>query len=223
MWSLFFPRLCLGCQRPLVAGERHVCLHCLEGLPRPEEDSLTENEVARKLWGRLPLNGAVALWQFNTGSEVQQLIHRLKYDERPVACRYLGGILGRRCQEQSPGPPPWDAVAYVPMHPAKLRQRGYNQAELLARGVADRLALPLVHAVRKHVETGSQTRLGRAARWRNVQAAFSSTKKASEVNGMRLLLVDDVLTTGATLEGAAQPLLQAGAAQIGIAVLANAV
>jgi predicted amidophosphoribosyltransferase len=109
------------------------------------------------------------------------------------------------------------------MHPRKLRRRGYNQARLLAEGVAAVLQIPVVHAIQKKVDTGSQTRLGRTARWRNVQAAFARSAKPADVAGTRILLVDDVLTTGATLEGAAQPLLKAGVSQIGIAVLASVV
>jgi predicted amidophosphoribosyltransferase len=109
------------------------------------------------------------------------------------------------------------------MHPAKLRLRGYNQALLLAEGVAKELQLPIVHAIEKKMETPSQTRLGRLARWQNMRNAFGAARKPTEVAGKRILLVDDVLTTGATLEGAAQPLLQAGVRQIGIAVLASVV
>ncbi len=224
MLGLFFPRLCLGCQQGLVPGEQHVCLHCLEGLHRPDLSSLTDNAVARKLWGRLPLNGAVCLWDFAAGSQVQRIIHQMKYNHHPKACRYLGRQLGRLCQSVSPGGAvPWDAVAFVPMHRRKYYQRGYNQAELLAQGVAETLGLPILQAVQKHLHTGSQTRLSRAARWRNVQAAFSLRPKAETLAGKRVLMVDDVLTTGATIEGAAKPLLQAGVHQIGIAVLASVV
>jgi predicted amidophosphoribosyltransferase len=221
--GLFFPNLCLGCERELVAGERHVCLVCLEGQARPKGEDLTNNEVAQKLWGRLPLNGALALWSFTTGSAAQHIIHKLKYEHRPGACQYMGRYLGRNIQEQSAGEQLWHAVAYVPMHPAKERSRGYNQARLLAEGVASVLGLPVVHALDKHVKTASQTRLGRLARWENARRSFRQRRGGYNPAGQNVLLVDDVLTTGATLEGAAQPLLAAGVEHIGIAVLANVV
>jgi len=208
-----------------VAGEQHLCLHCLEGQARPVYRSRTENELAEKLWGRLPLNGAFALWSFATGAKAQHIIHSLKYKENAAACRYLGRYLGRNIKAslaaEATSEMPWHAVAFVPMHWAKERKRGYNQAQLLAEGVAIELNLPLVHAIKKNQGTASQTRLSRLSRWENARRAFAGNAGTMGLEGQNVLLVDDVVTTGATLEGAAQPLMQAGVHYIGLAVLAN--
>jgi ComF family protein len=220
MFSLFFPDLCLGCDAELGLGEKNLCSKCQKPIEQGPF-SITETPVAQKLWGRLPISGGAALWSFLDGGAPQHIIHRLKYENRPQACVYAGRLLGKQILALTQNTPPWDAVAYVPMHPAKERKRGYNQAKKIAQGVCRELNLPLAEAIAKKEETRSQTRLGRLARWQNTFQAFGRKKSNLALEGMSVLLVDDVITTGATLEAAAQPLLAAGVKDIGIAVLAN--
>ena len=220
MLSLFFPSLCLGCEGELTGGKKYFCAEC--AAPTLYENGpLTETAVAQKLWGRLPLTGGVALWSFLPGGNTQQILHRLKYENQPRACIHAGRLLGKHVMSLVGKTLPWDAIAYVPMHPAKERQRGYNQAEKIAEGLSKELGLPVLSALAKKYKTESQTRLGRLARWKNARKAFRRKQEELTLNGRSILLVDDVITTGATLEAAAGPLLEAKVKGIGIAVLAN--
>ena len=210
--GLAFPALCLACDRRLPTDEGvPLCPACLRRLPRAEAaevearlDALPTGNV----FGR-----AAALWVFDDGGAVQRLQHALKYRDRPALGRKVGALLGRAVQAAHVARR-YDAVVPVPLARVRHLERGYNQAAALAGGAAAVLdgAPPVAEGLLVRARrTRSQTRLSRARRWANVDGAFA-TPDAPAVRGLRLLLVDDVLTTGATVTAAARPLLVAGAA-----------
>jgi ComF family protein len=219
--GLLLPRRCAGCDDVLRATEQAICLVCLEDLPRTRFTDATDNPVARIFWGRVELAGAMALLHFDKRGLAQRLLHRLKYKGDKAVGRELGRLLGNELRAAQ-GMPTVDVVLPVPLHPRKERERGYNQSALIAEGVREALGLadhgPLLERV---VHTASQTRKGRAERWVNVKEAFRVRDQAL-LRDRHVLLVDDVVTTGATLESCVRALQQLPGTRVSVATVAFA-
>jgi ComF family protein len=226
--ALFYPTLCLACDEPLVSGEQHFCTECrvklpylTHHLPDPVTAAAT-SPLARRFWGKVEVHHTLAYLQFAARGRVQRLLHRLKYDDQPEIGQVLGRWFGAEL-EQTGYAHEFDALVPVPMHPAKERRRGYNQATCYAEGLAGSLGVPVwPTALRKLDDGGSQTRKNRLERWQNVSAGFTPGPEPERLVGKRLLLVDDVLTTGATLEACANVLLAAGAQTVSVCTIASA-
>ena len=221
--ALFFPQACLACTEPLVAGEQHLCTGCRTELPYTDYHLLpaAQNPLGRRFWGKLPVVHVVSYLRFLRHGRVQQLLHQLKYQGQEQVGRALGQLYGAELLASGLGAE-FEVVVPVPLHRRKLARRGYNQADAFAEGLA--AALPgqrASHALRRTEHTDSQTRKSRAERWQNVAAVFEVAQPASVV-GRHVLLVDDVLTTGATLEACGGALLAAGARAVSIATIACA-
>jgi ComF family protein len=218
--ELFYPRLCITCNRKLFSGETYLCLFCLHDLPRTGFHQDQENKVAQLFWGRVEIAGATSWLYFRKGSAYQQLIHHLKYRGLKELGTELGLLFGQDLKDT-----PYEAcdvIIPVPLHPVKERQRGYNQSEWIAGGLSAALNTPLstIMLIRpKHNPT--QTRKNRFERWQNVDGIFE-VPAGSDLLNRKILLIDDVVTTGATLEAAAQALIQAGAMEVRMATLAIA-
>ena len=210
--ALAFPTLCLGCDRHLPAlPPLPLCTACLRSLPRADPQEAVNRLADFPAGDRL--GRATALWAYDSGGTVQRVQHRLKYGERPALGIALGRLLGQAVMEAGEAPH-YDAVVPVPLAPTRRLERGYNQSAYLAVGVAAVLPGPPVvlgRTLTRTRTTRSQTTLSRAERWTNVEGAFGLIGDPDTLRGRRLLLVDDVLTTGATVTAAAQPLLAAGA------------
>ncbi|MFN3874357.1 MAG: ComF family protein [Flavobacteriales bacterium] len=210
LWGLVVPRRCAGCDDALLSFEGRLCMACLEDLPLTRFNDDPLNPVERLFHGKVELAAAGALLRFSAHGMVQHLLHRIKYNEDVEAARELGRLMGRElkaCARFAGA----DAIMAVPLHPRKRRARGYNQSELLCEGIAQVLPLPPLHHLLRRVErTASQTRKSRLARWRNVSEAFEPAEPQA-LRGRHVLLVDDVMTTGATLEACAKALIAAGA------------
>ncbi len=217
--GLFLPRCCTGCDQALMAHEQTLCGECVEDLPRLRSQDDPGNKVELVFRGRVRLQAASAFLQFTKDGMVQHLLHRLKYKGE----RDVGMELGRRMAEEvmpSPRFADVDVLVAVPLHRNKEKQRGYNQAQVLVDGMHEVWPLPRRETgLLRMVHTSTQTRRGRLARWGNVESAFQPADPESLRNA-HVLLVDDVVTTGATLLSCARAL--EGIPGIRISVLACA-
>ena len=223
-FSLFFPRPCLACREPLVAGEQHLCTACRAELPYTDFHHLppADNPLARRFWGRLPVQHALSYLRFVRHGRVQQLLHQLKYRGQREVGLALGQLYGAELAATAGLGGAFGLIVPVPLHRRKLARRGYNQAEAFGAGLAGALPCPqAATALRRTEHTASQTRKGRLERWQNVATVFEVAEPAA-VAGRHVLLVDDVLTTGATLEACGTALFAAGASALSIATIAYA-
>jgi ComF family protein len=221
-FSLFYPRLCNACRRSLIKDEECICTMCHFHLPRTDFFIEKENNFSQIFWGRLPIETATALFYFQKKGKVQNLIHQLKYKGKSEIGIYLGKMLGNQLS-RSIYYDPVDLIIPVPLHPAKQHKRGYNQSELIARGVSQGLNLPLSTGNLVRVtKTETQTRKSKFRRWQNVETVFqiNDPKKLQNKN---ILLIDDVVTTGSTLEACGQKLLEIQGVKLWIATLAIAI
>ena len=218
---LFFPAHCLTCPNVLVAGEKLLCTACFNALPQTNCHTTHDNIVARKLYGRVPIRYAMALYYFRKGNKVQKLLHQLKYAHQPM----IGMLLGRRygmLLKEVHLDQAFDLIVPVPLHSAKLRKRGYNQSNLFAKGLSESLHIPWSEqALQRVTNTQTQTKKNKEARLKNVADAFYVTDTQA-VQGKNLLVVDDIITTGATLEACILPLLMAGIQEVSITTIAMA-
>lgn len=203
--GLFLPRRCSACDGPLMRFEEALCLGCAEELPRTRFHDDEQNRVERLFQGKLRVEAASAFLHFSTDGMVQRMLHRLKYRGDDA----VGKELGRRMARDLMGSRRFadvDVAIAVPLHPKKLHQRGYNQAQLLVDGMREEWPLKNVDdRLLRIVSTSTQTRRGRLDRWQNVRTAFAVENEEALTNA-HVLLVDDVITTGATIEACARAL-----------------
>ncbi|ALW84444.1 competence protein [Hymenobacter sedentarius] len=221
--GLIFPRLCLACREPLVSGENHLCTGCRAELPYTDFHLLPpeQNPIGRRFWGKLPVRHALSYLRFVRHGRVQSLLHELKYQGQRDVGTALGQLYGAELHDAGLAAD-FDLIVPVPLHPRKLAKRGYNQAAAFASGLSEGLQLPWsATALRRTTHTSTQTRKNRDERWENVATVFEVESPLAIV-GQRVLVVDDVLTTGATLEACGAALLAAGAAEVSIATIAYA-
>ncbi len=219
--ELFFPELCITCGNRLVSQENYLCIDCWHDLPVSNFHHEPENKVAQMFWGRVKIEFATSFFQYRKGSRYQQLIHFIKYK----GLKELGMETGKRfghVLSESVDFHSVDLIVPVPLHPKKLRKRGYNQSEWIARGIAESMQREMITGnLFRIVHTSTQTKKNRFERWQNVEGIFG-IHKPEQFTGKHILLVDDVITTGSTLEACAVQLLKAGNTKISIATLAFA-
>ena len=217
--KLLFPRLCNACSGYLVRGERNICTTCLRDLPYTDYHLHADNRAAKQFWGRIPCKAVSAMLYFRKGSRVQRMLHRLKYNGQMDLGLELGQLLGNRLKAGG-SYADIDLVLAVPLHPKRERLRGYNQSQCIANGVAQCLNVPVLEGVLcKHRSTSSQTRKGRFSRYENLKDVFE-IRDAERICGKQILLIDDVITTGATIEACGQVLYDAGVESLSIAAIA---
>lgn len=219
--SLIFPEYCLGCEHCLIKGEVLICTHCLYALPQTDFHLRTAHELLDKFGGKLPLSYALAYLKFTKQGRVQKILHALKYQ----GCQKIGELLGfwygytlRQAQLHQA----FDLIIPIPLHPSKQKKRGYNQSDCFARGLSEAMDVHwLAQGLIRTKANPSQTTLGKLARWENVSQIFE-VNPSINIKGQRVLLVDDVVTTGSTLEAGLRTLYQAGAKEISFAAIAVA-
>ena len=208
------PSLCAGCTEQIAPGATQLCEGCrssMETAPYPEEiySSILGSDAYAD---GVEIDAVGSLYHFAPDSPIREVVHAIKYR----GCRGLAEEIGvdtGRTLSVFPEFRSVDVVVPIPLHPARYRERGYNQAEMIARGVARGIGVPVFpNALRRNRHTGTQTALDNDARRRNVEGAFRGI--TDEIRGRVILLCDDVLTTGATLRSAARALLQAGATSV---------
>ncbi len=217
-FSVVFPSVCAVCGERLCTGERHVCTACYLALPFTHICGVRGNVVERLFWGRLPIERASSFLHYEAGCSVNRVFFRLKYFGRPQIGHFFGRIMAGELSDTDffEG---IDLIIPLPLHPKKQRRRGYNQSEALARGVAEVTGIPVLeNAVVRVVDTPTQTRLTRHERMDNVADAFSLPNPEALV-GKHVLLIDDVLTTGATLSACGQALASAASLRMSVLTL----
>jgi ComF family protein len=219
--NLLYPEVCAACNAALFRGEMVVCTQCLYQLPKTNYHLEPGNPIEKVFWGKTRVSSATALYFFNKGERVQHLVHRLKYDGEKEVGELTGRILGGDLL-LSPAFSTVKAVVPVPLHASKLRTRGFNQAECIARGISESLSVPIYpdFLVRRKA-TETQTRKSRYQRFENVDRIFEVNPKYHR-SPDHYLLVDDVITTGSTLTACADALLEIPDAKVSIAALAYA-
>ena len=216
--SLLYPRVCAACGNSLFKNEGIVCTSCLYHLPKTNYHLMDESPLDKVFWGRSKLAYTAALYFFQKKGKVQHLIHQLKYKGRTDVGIFMGEILGNDLKKSAHFAD-IDAVVPVPLHLAKQRKRGYNQSEQFAIGLASAMNIDMdATSFIRTVDTQTQTRKSRFARWENVKEIFH-VADAGKLANKHLLLVDDVITTGATLESAANILLQIEGVKLSIACI----
>lgn len=217
---MFFPRLCLSCDEPLVRGEDLVCSNCLYQIGRTNYHMDEANPVAQLFYGRIDIEFGTSYFQFDKGGIFQKLMHQLKYKDMSEVGDMLGKHLGMGLKA-SPYLPPLDVIIPVPLHPKKEKKRGYNQSYHIALGIAEVMNVAVdKRSLRRVVYKGSQTQLSREKRWENVADNFKV--KGASLTGKHVLLVDDVLTTGATIEACYNALKEVEGIRVSVATLARA-
>lgn len=166
------------------------------------------NQLHRRFFEIPDLKYAMAYAWFQKGSVIQQLLHQLKYEGNEAMGVLLGEIYGDQLSDIYQGK--WDLITTVPIHIKKRRKRGFNQSHRIAEGLSQKLSIPFVPLLEKTVHKKSQTRKHRIERFNNVEGTFYLKKTSTSLKGKRILLVDDVLTTGATVQACCEPLQKAG-------------
>jgi ComF family protein len=219
--NLFLPRLCLACRGHLVRGERILCTECLLSMARTDFHQKRDNLLEQAFWGRCLIERAAAYSVYNRGSRIRKLIHSLKYEGRTDIGRILGEMYGAVLAE-SGFMDGIDLIIPVPLHPARQRKRGYNQSECIARGLTGSTGVAYRSDIMIRAEGGgSQTSRGRYERWENVEGLFR-VRKPDQISGRHILVVDDVITTGSTIEACVIALQSAGNVRVSVAALAAA-
>jgi ComF family protein len=194
---LIFPVHCPGCGGYLVDGEEEVCIACVSDIEQTHfHHTPTDNELLRRFAGKVHIDHAAALFYFDKEGKVQRIVKALKYENSPQVGRSLGRIYGELIKG-SPMLEGFEALAPVPLHRRRLIERGYNQSEEFCKGLSESTGLPIRgNTLGRRTATRSQTKKGREERWKNMQSVFE-VRQPFEGG---LLLADDVVTTGATLE-----------------------
>lgn len=216
--SIVYPHCCAACGEVLYYNENILCLKCYIDLPRTGFHAIPDNEVARIFWGRIPVKNATSFIYFSRDSRYRQILHELKYRGRQQVGLEMGKLFGIELRNTSFIEA--DLIHPVPLHASKLRKRGYNQSELIARGMSHIMQIPVRSGlIIRENATGTQTKKSRYERWENVRDTFRVPDPEPLIN-KHVLLVDDVITTGATIEACAEALLAIPGVTLSISSLA---
>ncbi|MDB5030917.1 phosphoribosyltransferase family protein [Mucilaginibacter sp.] len=219
--SLLFPQLCPACGTDLMANEKIICTDCLYNLPFTNFHLQPDNIVAQQFWGKINLEAAYALYYFTKGGKVQNLMHHFKYKGMHQIGNLLGNIAGGQLSKNKKFTTV-DYIIPVPLHKSRLKERGYNQSACFANGLASKLNTMVEDANLVRVKaTQTQTHRSRFARFENMQEVFV-VKDIERLRDKHVLLVDDIVTTGSTLEACAIPLLKIPGLKLSIATIAYA-
>ncbi|MEO5789850.1 MAG: phosphoribosyltransferase family protein [Gelidibacter sp.] len=219
--NLFFPKVCLACDDQLETSEVYVCTFCRHELPLTNFESTVHNDVTKRLYGRVQLENASALFWFTKKGLVQHLIHNLKYKGHEDVGKFLGQWLGQELKQQERFRTV-DVVIPVPLHSKRLRQRGFNQVHEFGKELAEALECDFnTKVLQKDKATKTQVFKDRIRRWITDETLFVVTDYES-LKGKHILLVDDIITTGATIEICANALSKIEGVTISVATMAIA-
>ncbi len=218
--ALVFPKTCASCKRSLFDFEKTLCKACIARLPITNYHLQPQNnDLVTKIMGLTKPGLVMSFLRFTKKGVSQQLLHLLKYKNKPEIGLELGSLYGHLLLNHG-FKDYWDVIVAVPLHPQKMRRRGYNQSEQFARGISEAMNIPFEQLLHRSIYTETQTKKSRIERIQNVAAVFEVAKSRHATSGLRVLIVDDVMTTGATLVACANTLHQSGVAQVDMAVIA---
>lgn len=219
--SLIYPHRCYACGENLADYEKYICLKCTYDLPRTNFHLEKDNPVCRLFWGRVNILNACSFLYFNKGGKLQTLIHKLKYEGRSEIGEELGRLFGLELYKSAEYSTV-DLLVPVPLNSKKEKKRGYNQSMKIASGIAEILKAEVCDScIERPVYGESQTNKGRYERWENVEKAFI-LNDSQLLEKKHILLIDDVVTTGSTLEACANEILSIKDTIVSIATLAMA-
>jgi len=219
---LFIPHHCAGCGSDIMSRQQVLCMHCINRLPVTGFHMYADNPIEKIFWGRMQVTDAASYLYFSKDSLLQHIVHELKYKGN----KELGYFIGRKMGEallQTHRFHDIEALIPLPLFAARERKRGYNQALVLCEGMADVLSLPILkQVIRRAASSETQTNKNRIDRWLNMQGKFE-LHQPEAIAGKHVLLIDDVITTGATLEACGQAILTAANTRLSIMTMAYTV
>jgi ComF family protein len=216
---LYFPKNCPACGRPLRLFGANICGRCSQNLPETHFFEAPGNPIEKIFYGRLPISAGAAAWYFHKNSALQALLFQLKYKSNEDVGLFIGKQMGALLAA-SERFGTIDALIPVPLHPQALSKRGFNQAALICEGIGQVWHKPVLRsAITRTKHTNTQTKQSRAVRWENMENAFS-IKEHISITGKHLLLIDDVITTGATIEACGKTLLSVKDVKVSVAAAA---
>lgn len=218
--DFFFPRTCVCCGKLLSSQEHGLCISCLAALPETGILNTPGNEMERRFWGIFPIERATSLYYYERGGLVSNILHAMKYHGGKGLCRQMGHIVGTELMKTGffDG---IDCIVPVPLHKKRFRERGYNQSELLANGISDITEIPVEAGVliRTH-NNATQTHKSSFERWENAEGLFELSDESILLQGKHVLIIDDVLTTGATISACLDVMKQIREVKISVLTLA---
>ncbi|MDD3321195.1 MAG: ComF family protein [Paludibacter sp.] len=220
-FDLFFPNVCLVCGENLIKNEQHICMSCLHEIPKTNFHLLQDNPIEKKFWGKVNVYRGTSFFFFQKGSPFQKLLHALKYKGN----KEIGEVLGKYAAAdllESVDFSTVDVIIPVPLHPKKFAKRGYNQSEWIGKGISDIFEKPMdTKTLIRIRENTTQTKKTVYERYENTEGIFDVNDKNTYA-GKHILLIDDVLTTGSTLEACIKALTKITNVKISIFTLAVA-
>ena len=205
--SLFFPKYCVTCRRSLYTKENLICTHCFVNVAKTNSHNEKPNFIEEKFYGRVNLGSAWAYFFFQQQGIAQDILHHIKYKNFPELAEELGRRYALELKKKLDDAC-FDYIVPVPLYYKKFKKRGYNQSEKFANGLSENSLIPTLNALRRLNDSETQTAKTRVERWRNVKGIFELQKE--EIKDKKILLVDDVITTGATIEACSKVLLDEG-------------
>ncbi|MGF1584525.1 MAG: ComF family protein [Bacteroidales bacterium] len=219
--NLIYPAVCVACGSVLVTQEKYICLSCIFNLPKTNFHLDKDNPLEQLFWGRLNIQAAAALYYFEKGSKSRKILHHIKYLGNKQLAEYIGVLYGSELA-RSGHFSETDFLVPVPLHQSREVKRGYNQSEWFARGLAKGLGKQLYPDILvRYIGTDTQINKSRTERWENVENCFR-VRDPARIENKHVLLVDDVVTTGATLESCAMAIMLKPGIRLSILTMAYA-
>lgn len=218
--ALFYPNICLICDKPVIETEKFICVTCFLSMSRVQRETSGENDLLSKFAAFPKVTLARSFLEFHRNGPAQQLVHAFKYEDQKMLAHFLGKLMASDSKSLFEDHH-WDFIIPVPLHSSRQQSRGYNQAEMLANGFGEELDIPVLNdQVLRSKQTKTQTGKNKLARWQSTSNMYELTENFC-LQSKRVILIDDVVTTGATISGLIELMEESGVAEIGVVSLAS--